>query len=123
MVRKISPKKYTELASGVRLSAHEKVCAERMKSLLSSIERLEKKVEFLEKVKVDLDVRQSAGKAQLRELAQVIVDIATTKLELINLEAQKTQATIDFLLLTQNLHSTLLDDEDLKEILKIENGN
>jgi len=44
-------------------------------------------------------------------------------LELINLEAQKTQATIDFLLLTQNLHSTLLDDEELKEIRKIENGN
>lgn len=92
-------------------------------SFFEQNQRLEKKVEFLEKVKVDLDVRQSAGKAQLRELAQVIVDIATTKLELINLEAQKTQATIDFLLLTQNLHSTLLDDEELKEILKIENGN
>ncbi len=48
MVKKISPKKYTELASGVRLSAHEKVCAERMKSLLSSIERLEKKVDMLQ---------------------------------------------------------------------------
>ena len=48
MVRKISPKKYTELASGVRLSAHEKVCAERMKSLVNSIERLEKKVDALQ---------------------------------------------------------------------------
>ena len=48
MARKITPKKYTELASGVRLSAHEKVCAERMKSLVNSIERLEKKVDMLQ---------------------------------------------------------------------------
>ena len=48
MPKKITPKKYTELASGVRLSAHEKVCAERMKSLLRSIERLEKKVDMLQ---------------------------------------------------------------------------
>ena len=32
---------------GFRLSSHEKICAERMKNLISSIERLEKKVDTL----------------------------------------------------------------------------
>ena len=31
--KKITPKQYTELATGVRLSAHEKLCAERMKQI------------------------------------------------------------------------------------------
>jgi hypothetical protein len=45
--KKITPKEYADVASGVRLSAHEKLCAERMNSILKSIERLEKKVEQL----------------------------------------------------------------------------
>ena len=45
--KKISPKQYAEHTAGVRLSAHEKICAERMKNLLCSIERLEKKVDTL----------------------------------------------------------------------------
>jgi len=45
--KKITSKAYPEIAAGVRLSAHEKVCAERMKNLLTSIERLEKKVDKL----------------------------------------------------------------------------
>ena len=44
---KLTPKQFNELASGVRLSAHEKICAERMNNILKSIERLEKKVEVL----------------------------------------------------------------------------
>jgi len=40
-------KSYAELSAGVRLSAHEKLCAERMKNLISSIDRLEKKVDTL----------------------------------------------------------------------------
>ena len=45
--KKITSKAYPEIAAGVRLSAHEKICAERMKNLLASIERLEKKVDTL----------------------------------------------------------------------------
>jgi len=45
--KKITSKVYPEVAAGVRLSAHEKICAERMKNLLTSIERLEKKVDTL----------------------------------------------------------------------------
>jgi len=44
--RKISTSLATQ-SVGIRLSSHEKVCAERMKNLLSSIERLEKKVDNL----------------------------------------------------------------------------
>ena len=45
--KKTTLKEFSEVATGVRLSSHEKLCAERMKSLLKSIERLEKKVETL----------------------------------------------------------------------------
>jgi hypothetical protein len=47
----MAKRKSTSLAEqsvGIRLSSHEKVCAERMKNLLSSIERLEKKVDTLQ---------------------------------------------------------------------------
>ena len=45
--KKITPKEFSEIANGVRLSSHEKLCAERMNNILKSIERLEKKVEKL----------------------------------------------------------------------------
>ena len=45
--KKITPRQYNEMAAGVRLSAHEKLCAERIKNLITSIERLEKKVDTL----------------------------------------------------------------------------
>ena len=45
--RKVTPKEYTEYATGVRLSAHEKLCAERMNRLITSIENLRKDVNDL----------------------------------------------------------------------------
>ena len=45
--KKITSKEFNEVATGVRLSSHEKLCAERMNNILKSIERLEKKVEQL----------------------------------------------------------------------------
>ena len=36
-----------EQSVGIRLSSHEKLCAERMKNLIDSIQRLEKKVDSL----------------------------------------------------------------------------
>ena len=47
MTRKKSISSLANQSVGIRLSSHEKICAERMKSLLSSIERLEKKVDTL----------------------------------------------------------------------------
>ena len=45
--RKVTPKEYTEYATGVRLSAHEKLCAERMNRLIKSIDNLRKDVNDL----------------------------------------------------------------------------
>ena len=45
--KKITPKVYAEYTAGVRLSAHEKLCAERMKQIQTSINELNKEVKAL----------------------------------------------------------------------------
>lgn len=45
--KKVSPKQFAEMATGVRLSSHEKLCAERMNRLLKSIDTLSKDVNEL----------------------------------------------------------------------------
>ena len=45
--KKITPKEYSEVATGVRLSSHEKLCAERMKVLNENINELRKEVKCL----------------------------------------------------------------------------
>ena len=45
--KKVSLKKYAEHTAGVRLSAHEKLCAERMKNIQESIKELFKEVKCL----------------------------------------------------------------------------
>jgi hypothetical protein len=45
--KKITPKVYAEVSAGVRLSSHEKLCAERMKTLNESINELKKEVKSL----------------------------------------------------------------------------
>ena len=45
--KKLTPKEFSEVATGVRLSSHEKLCAERMKSLNESINELKKEVKSL----------------------------------------------------------------------------
>ncbi|BAQ94167.1 hypothetical protein HOQ51_gp27 [uncultured phage_MedDCM-OCT-S35-C6] len=45
--KKVSPKQFAELATGVRLSSHEKLCAERMKQIQESIKELSKEVKNL----------------------------------------------------------------------------
>ena len=47
MPRKKSATSLVQQGVGIRLSSHEKLCAERMSNILKSIERLEKKVEQL----------------------------------------------------------------------------
>tara|TARA_R100000773_G_C4215402_1_gene114194 strand:- start:20 stop:262 length:243 start_codon:yes stop_codon:yes gene_type:complete len=42
--KKITPKQYTELAAGIRISQHEKLCAERMNRLIKNIDELRKDV-------------------------------------------------------------------------------
>ena len=57
---KISPSKYAELSAGVRLSSHEKLCAERMKHIQESIKELSKEVKSLRS-----DVSKGKGMVQV----------------------------------------------------------
>ena len=45
--KKITPKQYAEATAGVRLSAHEKLCAERMNNILKSIDEMKKEIKSL----------------------------------------------------------------------------
>ena len=45
--KKITPKEYSEVATGVRLSSHEKLCAERMNNILKSIEEMKREIKSL----------------------------------------------------------------------------
>ena len=47
MARKVTLKQYADVATGVRLSSHEKLCAERMKHIQESIKELSKEVKSL----------------------------------------------------------------------------
>jgi hypothetical protein len=47
MPRKKSVTSLAQQSVGIRLSSHEKLCSERMNNLITSIERLEKKVDTL----------------------------------------------------------------------------
>jgi len=68
--KKITPKEYSEVATGVRLSSHEKICAERMKLLHESITELKKEVKSLRN-----DV--STGKGMVKVLVFLGTIIAT----------------------------------------------
>tara|TARA_S200002703_G_scaffold106206_1_gene92140 strand:+ start:19 stop:258 length:240 start_codon:yes stop_codon:yes gene_type:complete len=47
MPRKLTSKQYADVATGVRLSSHEKLCAERMKALQEAIKELKTEVKSL----------------------------------------------------------------------------
>ena len=47
MTKKKSSISLVQQSVGIRLSSHEKICAERMSNLITSIQRLEKKVDTL----------------------------------------------------------------------------
>ena len=68
--KKITPKEFSEVATGVRLSSHEKLCAERMKALQVSISELNKEVKALR-----TDV--STGKGMVKVIVFLGTIIAT----------------------------------------------
>ena len=49
MARKkvLTPKEYSEVATGIRLSSHEKLCAERMNNILKTLEEMKREVKSL----------------------------------------------------------------------------
>ena len=47
MPKKSPASKFADVATGVRLSSHEKLCAERMNNILKSIEEMRKEIKSL----------------------------------------------------------------------------
>jgi len=47
MPKKSPTSKYADVATGVRLSSHEKLCAERMENILKSIDEMKKEIKSL----------------------------------------------------------------------------
>ena len=47
MPKKSPASKFADVATGVRLSSHEKLCAERMNNILKSIEEMKKEIKSL----------------------------------------------------------------------------
>ena len=68
--KKITPKDFAEISAGVRLSSHEKICAERMKTLNDSINELKREVKSLR-----TDV--STGKGMVKVLVFLGTIVAT----------------------------------------------
>ena len=66
--KKITPKEFSEVATGVRLSSHEKLCAERMKALQEAISELRKEVKSLRQ-----DVSKGKGMVQVLVFLGTIV--------------------------------------------------
>ena len=69
--KKITPKQYADVSTGVRLSSHEKLCSERMKQLHESISEVNREVKQLRQ-----DVSKGKGAVSLRAVISTI--IATT---------------------------------------------
>ncbi len=66
MPKKLPSKQYADVATGVRLSSHEKLCAERMNNILKTLEEMKREVKSLRQ-----DV--SMGKGGLK----VIIAVST----------------------------------------------
>ena len=66
--KKITPKEFAEVSAGVRLSSHEKLCAERMKHIQESIKELSKEVKNLRQ-----DVSKGKGMVQVLVFLGTIV--------------------------------------------------
>jgi len=68
MPRKSTPKQLADMATGVRLSSHEKLCAERMKALHEAINELKQEVKSLR-----TDVSKGKGMVSLLVFLGTIV--------------------------------------------------
>ena len=66
--KKVTPREYAEVSAGVRLSSHEKLCAERMKTLNESINELKREVKSLRQ-----DVSKGKGMVQVLVFLGTIV--------------------------------------------------
>jgi hypothetical protein len=67
--------------------------------------------------KRELEIRKDAGKAQLEELAQSVIDISNAKIKLIDLNYLFDKSKLDYLLLNQSIYSSVLDDRETIQLL------
>ena len=72
--KKITPHEYAEVSTGVRLSSHEKLCAERMKTLNDSINELKREVKSLRQ-----DVSKGKGAVAVLVFLQLLFDPETNQ--------------------------------------------
>ena len=68
--KKITPKEFSEVATGIRLSSHEKLCAERMNNILKTLEEMKREVKSLRQ-----DV--SMGKGGLKAVSYTHLTLPT----------------------------------------------
>ena len=74
--KKLTPREYAEVSAGVRLSSHEKLCAERMKAIQEAIVELKKEVKSLRS-----DVSKGKGMVQvLVFLGTIVATVIATPL-------------------------------------------
>ncbi len=66
--KKLTPREFAEASAGIRLSSHEKLCAERMKALQEAISELRKEVKSLRQ-----DVSKGKGMVQVLVFLGTIV--------------------------------------------------
>jgi len=75
------------------------------------------KLNNLVKNQEELEIRKAAGKANLEEQAQGIVDIANARIKLIDLKLQFEKAKLEYLLLNQTLYSLVLNEDEVTQLL------
>ena len=75
------------------------------------------KLDNLVKNQEELEIRKAAGKANLEEQAQGIVDIANARIKLIDLKLQFEKAKLEYLLLNQTLYSLVLNEDEVTQLL------
>ena len=75
------------------------------------------KLDNLLENKRELEIRKDAGKAQLEELAQSVIDISNAKIKLIDLTYLFDKSKLDYLLLNQSIYSSVLDDDEILQLL------
>ena len=79
--KKITPKEFSEVATGVRLSSHEKLCAERMKVLNENINELRKELHRDRKKEVPETLQGEDYNKYLANLKTITEDAYKTKLD------------------------------------------
>jgi len=105
----------SELEKKVRIAYQSLNKAE--ETLKRQVQLNSEKLDNLIQAQKELEVRKAAGKANLEDQAQSIVDVANAEIKLIDLNFEYEKAKLEFLLLNQTLYRLVLSDDDVKQLL------